>query len=528
MLAETARMLRHPSLDLAGLRLLLVARWPLLVLGLLLLVGGAVRTVDLSGTPMGFFTDEASFGLNAWLILTTGKDEHGEFLPLLFESFGEYKLPVFVYAEVPFVAIFGRTEVAVRVTAAVLGVLGIVSTYLLGKEIFRRELPALGSAALLAVLPWHIHYSRTGLGDIISCPLLVTAGLFLFLRAMRESRSVLPAAVVLGVAFYTYRAAWVVLPPVLLVACLLYYKELLRDRRDTLISAGVLFLMLWPLVRHLLSDTGDRSTQAWIFNLDREGSVLALFWDFYKSYFSFDFLFRLGDNGPITRHYLPGHGVLYWFMLPLLLAGIAKALLSSDRGFTVLLALLVFFPLGGALSDTSPISSRTILGSVTFAMLAGLGTAALIDLTATLRPRAAMLLAAGTLAAFTTLGALSFGSYASAYFSDYPRLSAGYWGWQDGPEEIISRFVALQDNYDALYLDGAFNAPHIFFPFYAGDRCHKCSVGGPDRFDPGKRQLFALRAENADLARYHFSLRETLFYPDGTPSFVLVEITGRR
>jgi 4-amino-4-deoxy-L-arabinose transferase-like glycosyltransferase len=527
MQAETVRRSKQGSPDLGELRLILLARWPLVVLGAIVLLAGVVRVIDLAGTPPGFFADEASFGVNAWLVLTTGKDEHGQFLPILFESFGEYKLPVFAYAEMPFMVILGRTELAVRLTAAVIGALTIVTTYLLGKELFRRELPALSSAVLLAILPWHIHYSRTGM-EIITCPLFVTAGLYLFFRALRQGSSMLPAAVVLGLSFYAYRAAWVVLPPVVLVLCLLYYKELLRDRRDVLFSAGLLLLILLPLLRHLLSDNGDRSSQAWIFNLETEQSTLSLFWEFYKSYFSFDFLFRLGDNGPITRHYLPGHGVLYWFLLPLVLAGVARALLAAERRYVVLPALLLFFPLSGALSDTSPISSRAILGTVTFALLAGLGLGTLVDLTARLRPRATLLAVTVTLVVFATLGAMSFASYTSAYFNDYPRLSAGYWGWQDGPQEIISRFLAVQDEYDALYMDGMFNAPHIFFPFYAGDRCEKCSVGGPDRFEPGRRQMFAVRAENRDLARYEFRLRDTLFYPDGSPSFFLVEITGRR
>ena len=47
----------------------------------------------------GFFCDEAGNGYNAYLLLTTGRDENDERLPLYVWSFGvSYKNPVFIYA----------------------------------------------------------------------------------------------------------------------------------------------------------------------------------------------------------------------------------------------------------------------------------------------------------------------------------------------------------------------------------------------------------------------------------------------
>jgi hypothetical protein len=201
-----------------------------------------------------------------------------------------------------------------------------------------------------------------------------------------------------------------------------------------------------------------------------------LFWQFYRSYFSTSFLFELADNGPITRHYLPGQGVLYWFQAPLILAGIALLLVRHSRPGAVLLALLVLFPLSGALSESSPISSRTIAGSVTYALLSGAGIwalASLVETSLARRPRLALLALRGFGAVVVVVAALAFVSYLRDYHNDYPRLSADYWGWQDGPQEIIAQLLSVQDEYDELYLDGTFNAPDIFIPFYAGDRCGK-------------------------------------------------------
>ncbi len=507
---------------------LLAHRWPLLVLGALFGLALASRAIDVVDNPRGFFTDEASFGLNAHLILTTAQDEHGEFLPLLFRSFGEFKLPVFVYAEVPFVAVFGRTELAVRLTSVVLGSLSVVTLYLLGREIFRRELPALAAAGCLAILPWHIHYSRTGLGDIVALPLFFALAWYLFLRAVREERFLIPAAIALGIVFYTYRGGWVVMPPLLVIMVVVYRHELLRYRQTAKYAAIIFGVMMLPLVSHLLSDSGDRSSQAWIFNLDPEQGTLRLFWDFYKSYFSSSFLFEVGDNGAITRHYLPGQGVLYLFQLPLMIIGVVGLVARFNRRYLLLLALILLFPLGGALSNTSPISSRTILGSVTAALLTGAGVWMLAASLASWSRPAGKLVAAAAVAVVAVVALAGFGSYLSRYHSEYPSQSAGYWGWQDGPEEIVDYFLAVEDRYDQMYMDGKFNAPRIFFEFYAGDDCEKCSIGGLDRYDPAMRQLFALRPENLNAAEFEYTVLDTLVFPDGELAFLFVEITARR
>ncbi len=363
---------RRP-LDAANLRALVAEHWPVLVLVAIVLIGAAARLIDVVSNPRGFFADEASFGLNADLILHTGRDEYGAFMPVLFKAFGEYKLPAFIYAEVPFMAVFGRSEEAVRFTSAVLGSLTIVTLYLMAKELFRHELPALAAAACLAILPWHVHYSRTGLGDIVTWPLFFTTATYLYFRAMRDSRFIMPAAIAYGLTFYTYRASWVALPPLLLLLAVSYREELWRQRRLAAYGLLAFGAVLLPLGGHLLFGSGDRASQAWIFNIERHQSLTSLFWHFYKSYFSTSFLFTHGDNGPITRHYLPGQGELYVAQLPFILIGVVGLLWRFNRRNLFVLAMLLVFPLSGAVSDSSPISSRTILGSITFALLTGYG-----------------------------------------------------------------------------------------------------------------------------------------------------------
>jgi len=83
----------------------------------------------------------------------------GQLLPLAFKAFGEVKLPGMIYASIPGIALFGTTDFGVRVTPAIIGLLGIVALYALAKKLLG-EKPALVAALLLAVSPWAVHFSR--------------------------------------------------------------------------------------------------------------------------------------------------------------------------------------------------------------------------------------------------------------------------------------------------------------------------------------------------------------------------------
>src|SRR3989338_9030786 len=100
----------------------------------IVLLGFFLRTWKLGSNPPGFYWDEVSLGWNAYSVLKTGFDEHGRFLPIdTFFAFGDYKPPLYIYAAVPSIWLFGLNEFAVRAPSAVAGTLLIVVTYFLAK-----------------------------------------------------------------------------------------------------------------------------------------------------------------------------------------------------------------------------------------------------------------------------------------------------------------------------------------------------------------------------------------------------------
>ncbi len=496
----------------------------------ILALAGAVRAIGISHNPPGFFADEASFGYNAYSVLHTSRDEFGTWFPLLFRSFGEYKLGVFIYSEIPFIAALGLTETAVRLTSALYGTLTVLTTFLLARALFQRSVPAFAAALSLAIMPWHIQFSRTGLGDIITFPFFLTLGLYVFLQGVRRPNLWLLAGVLFGVTFYTYRAAWVILPPLLAFVAIMYRREMRASERQAFLMFGIILIALLPIGLHLVANQSDRAGDVSLFNqgLGFTGTARE-FGEHYVSYFSPSFLFEKGDDGSITRHYLPGFGDLYYIELPFILLGLGGLLLKRTKEHSIMVALLVLFPLSGALTPDSPISSRTILGSVVFALLTGYGVFLAVEGLQRLgRPDRRVAVAVLSVAV-CLIAANNFASYLRHYHKDYPDLSAGYDGWQFGPREIIAYFEANQANYDQLVMTDSFNAPQIFFRFYAPHDCGKCVVISTLRSassNSATRQLFALRPEEIPSGLVYVT-RGVIRYPNGRPAFLLIEVGAR-
>ena len=170
------------------------ALWLPFALAGIAILAGVVRIHDIGANPPGFFADEAAYGYNAYMILHTGQDEFGKTLPLFFESFGEYKLPVYVYSIVPLVAAMGLSEVSVRLTTALYGVLTVVAVYFLIQALFNRRPLSLTAALLLATQPWHIFYSRTGLGEITVHAFFLVSALYVFVLGTTRPRLLLFSA----------------------------------------------------------------------------------------------------------------------------------------------------------------------------------------------------------------------------------------------------------------------------------------------------------------------------------------------
>jgi hypothetical protein len=71
----------------------------------------------IASIPNGLYQDETAIGYNASLIADTGFDEHQHFLPVYFESFSDYKAPIYIYAVAGFFKLFDPSIFLLRFTS---------------------------------------------------------------------------------------------------------------------------------------------------------------------------------------------------------------------------------------------------------------------------------------------------------------------------------------------------------------------------------------------------------------------------
>ncbi|KKQ51383.1 MAG: hypothetical protein UT40_C0043G0004 [Candidatus Woesebacteria bacterium GW2011_GWA1_39_21b] len=345
-----------------------------------------LRFYLLSVIPVGFNPDEASFGYDAYSILKTGKDQWGYSWPLVLESFGDFKSPLYTYLAMPSVAMFDLSKFSVRLPNALLGTAAVYITYLLvtvlQKDIKNRspitDNRSLASIAalLLAISPWHIMMSR-GAFEANLTTFLLPLGIYLFLKGLLKPKFFIGASIIFGLNIFTYHAAKLVTPVVLVSLIIVFLKDLKKfKRKEIVFPVIILSLFLTVFAYTLFQGSSTRALDVIIFKSslgasasERLNDTLSGMPDFlarllhnkfqvsvlrlannYLQYFSPLFLF---SQGPAEGTYgmIPGRGVLYWFELPFLIGALAFILERRlNRYFLPFLVWLLVAPIPAALS----------------------------------------------------------------------------------------------------------------------------------------------------------------------------------
>ena len=197
----------------------------------------ALYLFDLARTPVYFGGDEAHFAVGAHAIATTGRNLQGDRFPLFVnladplggksQVWGDtYYQPFLFYLNALVIKVAPLSITTIRVPAALIG--GLVSPLLLfvvARRIIGHALPALVAALVLALAPTHVILSRQALDYIAPIPFLI-GWLWLVDAFMRTRRTLYAtmAGLVLGIGCYSYIASWGVMPMLLLLTWLLFWR----------------------------------------------------------------------------------------------------------------------------------------------------------------------------------------------------------------------------------------------------------------------------------------------------------------
>ena len=443
--------------------------------------------------------DEAALGYNAYTLGIDGRDEFGVFLPYKYlESYGDYKPVVYSYLAIVPVKIFGLNEFGVRFPSALLGVLTVLLTYFLVKEIFYKkkdkniEYIALFSALIMAISPWHVMLSRAAYEANVST-FFIVFGVYLFLKAVNKNMWLLVlSAASFAITFYTFNTARVFIPLLGIALVIGFWRKLLIHKKETFVAGIIGALMILPILTFLFSPQAKlRFAEVNIFTdsqivlnsneyVENDGGA---YWskllhnrrvlygiEFAKHYldnFNPSFLFITGDGNP--RFSTQDVGQMYLWSLPFLIFGTFLLFRKREGHFWIIPVWIILGMIPAATARETPHALRieTILPTLQILVAYGF-----INFIFSLKKYRNMF--AGILLTILFISTLYFyhgltSHYAREYSSE----------WQYPYKELISYLDKAGGSYSKIYVTTALGRPYIYFLVY-------------DRVDP---KLFRNTAE---------------------------------
>jgi 4-amino-4-deoxy-L-arabinose transferase-like glycosyltransferase len=458
-----------------------------ILLSAVLILAFWLRFWHLDQNPPALNWDEVSHGYNAYSLLETGKDEWGMSWPLIFRAYGDYKLPVYIYLTTLSIAVFGLNSLAVRLPSALAGLLSVLATYWLVKELFKKETPAFLAAIFLAISPWHIFLSRPAFEAALAS-FLVISGVFCFLKGLTR-RYFLPISLVFfGFSVHTYNSARVFTPLILITLLIIYRKEisvwLKKRKKEAIISLllGLLFFVPWLV--SFISPQGQARFR-WVTILDQgvinqindartssslPGLLARLIHNkltyagliFSRNYFSnFSPAYLFGRGGSHYQYNLPGQGVIYPIQAVLIAIGLFWLVKNWSKKSGRLVCfwwLLAVIP--AAATRDNPQVLRTILVLPVPQILAALGVSRVWNW---LKKRAGLVKLVFPIG-YGLILSLSLFNFLANYFGNY-RIDYS-WSWQYGYQELAEYLEFNSGRYDQILITKKYGEPHEFLLFY--------------------------------------------------------------
>ena len=463
-----------------------------IVLILILVLATLLRFVALDKFPAGLNADEAAIGYNAWSLLQTGMDEHKASWPLVFQSFDDYKPPVYFYLVLPFIKVLGLSVWAVRLPSAICGTLSVWLIYLLVKELFKaknNERLALLSALFLAISPWHLQFSRGGWEVNVSTFLILLSSLA-FIKSFQNAKYLFIFLLSTVIALYTYHSARLVLPLLMTITMILYWTDFIKlftkqNLKLTLISLSLGVILIIPLASQLLSKEGQSrfsgvsvfsdSGPLWralaLRNAHSDNSIyVKLIHNRYLSYslqivqnylshYSPRFLFITGDE--IARSKVPGMGQSLILLFPFYFLGLISLFKMESKGKRFFIAWFLIAPIAAAITFQSPHALRAENMVIPLVLIIALGVELAYQLICKLNFRFLSYLATAVFFIFLTF---DFSFYMHQYYVHYPKELP--FAWQYGFDQIAEYTKTNYDKYDHIIISDRYDQPYILMAFF--------------------------------------------------------------
>jgi 4-amino-4-deoxy-L-arabinose transferase-like glycosyltransferase len=439
-------------------------------------LAAVLRLTALDSAPAGLNQDEAVNGYDAFCLGLTLRDHHGQLLPVMLQSFGDWVSPLLTYLTVPFVRLFDLSKVAIRLPVALLGIASVPLLYVLARRLFGRVDVGIVAAAILAISPWSIMLSRWAIppSSVPFFVILFVLALVMLADALATSprASVLRAvlAALSGAAVtYAYPPEKMFVPFLLAATIMLFLR---KQRLASIVLVCVYLALVAPIAVLTLEDPARYN--AHVAEVSLQGSVpheLAASVLRYVLYLSPIALFGSGDSD--IQHHLPTFGSTFAFLAPFFYLGVVFVLASAlrrphapvstlslvpHRSAILLLLWLALFPLPGSLTEAYMHVLRAVQGLPLIPIFAAAGIVGIADALALVPLRDALYGTLAVVAGFTSL------DYMANYLTNYRDASKA--AFQYGLREALTYVLPRQRLFREIVVDDAIREPYIYVLFY--------------------------------------------------------------
>jgi len=376
-----------------------------LLVAAIVFLGFILRIYHVGSLPVILNRDEAALAYNALLIKDSGRDEWQKTLPITFKSFGDYKLPGYIYTLVPFFTVLGANDFVVRLPAVLAGTVLIALAYLTGKKFGLKDQFALIFSLIVALQPVFIFYSRMAWEANLALSFFVGAMLLLFrLVKNKKKRKIFDfvALILALIAVLTYNSPLILLPFAILILILQRGVKKWEAWIIPVVGLSLIFLLmnllLMPISQQKSAITIFSDPTVWTHFVEHRQSLSGLSQIIFGNRFvywfsiiiknilnSFSYRFLVTGGGTHPWHNLPNQAHVFALTYVLAWIGIVSSVYFSWKRRTItpelVLSLVLIFSLAPAvITVDAPHATRSLAFFFYFSLMSVFGLKTIVNM----------------------------------------------------------------------------------------------------------------------------------------------------
>lgn len=453
-------------------------------------LGFFLHFYKINQSPPCINADEAAFSYNSYSILKTGKDEFGQFLPVRFKSFSDYKMPLLVYLNVPFIYLFGLNLWSIKLINAFILLFFPWLIYSLTSYLFKNKKISILSTFLFVVC-WAVQSITRQLHEAFLTSFLITLSSYFFLLAKDKKKIKYQFFffISLLLSLFSYQSSRVFGLMFLILAIFYHLKKQVSKK---FVLGIILILVLFfitdliykpnrvinlfflnnPGLSLKINELRGEGGSKIIYNKLTVGLKERIFE--YLKYFSPQFLVINGDEN--YRFGFPQFlsiitPVEYFFFF----IGLYYLFKNKEKNRYYLLIIMMISPITGSLTWANPSLPRTFFIIIPLLIITAYGFLNFIN---NFKRKNYFLILSINVIIF-----LFFQFYNwDFYLNHYPKKAITTHAWQCGYKELTDYIKNNYQKFDKFYITKENGPPYIFLLFflkYSPEEYQKQANSGP-------------------------------------------------